>query len=253
MRTSDSRVLSLTPVRMSKSRLQDDVYERLRDLILTGEIAPGQLITVQALSEAFGVSAMPIREALQRLVAAQALTTISGRSIGIPPLTKERLLDLTRVRCVVEGSAAEWAVDHVTPAVLDRLEYLASEMTAAVADQHVKRFLRHNRQFHFTIYKLANSESAYSIIEGLWLQVAPYFHHLYKLDRYAKASTDHDQVLKALRSGDRKSAGDGIRADIQGGSVLLLGLLARQAASRSASGTGARVSDASDAPISALE
>jgi len=253
MRTSASRVLTLTPVRMSKSRLQDDVYERLRDLILTGEIAPGQLITVQALSEAFGVSAMPIREALQRLVAAQALTTISGRSIGIPPLTRERLLDLTRVRSVVEGSAAEWAVDHVTPAVLAKLEKLADEMTAAVADQHVKRFLRHNREFHFTIYKLANSESAYTIIEGLWLQVAPYFHHLYKLDRYAKASTDHDHVLKALRSADRKGASDGIRADIQSGSALLLGLLARTAGSVGKTGDADHVTGVSAASIVALE
>jgi DNA-binding GntR family transcriptional regulator len=229
MRTSAPGILSLPRVRMSKSRLQDDVFNKLRDLILNGEIAAGQLITVQALSDAFGVSAMPIREALQRLVAAQALTTISGRSIGIPPLTRERLLDLTRTRLVIEGAAAEWAVDRVTPAILARLEQLASEMRSSVRDQDVKRFLRHNREFHFTIYKLAGSESAYTIIEGLWLQVAPYFHHLYKLNRYAKASDDHDMILKALKTGDQQGAGDGVRADIRSGSELLLGLLAESA------------------------
>lgn len=232
MRPSAPGVLFLSPVRMSKSRLQDDVFNKLRDLILNGEIAAGQLITVQALSDAFGVSAMPIREALQRLVAAQALTTISGRSIGIPPLTRERLLDLTRSRLVIEGAAAEWAVDRVTPAILARLEQLVSEMVSSVRNQDVKGFLRYNREFHFTIYRLADSESAYTIIEGLWLQVAPYFHHLYKLNRYAKASDDHDMILKALKAGDRKGAGDGVRADIQSGSELLVGLLAESAVPR---------------------
>lgn len=225
MRSAAASILSLTPVRMSKRRLQDDVYEKLRELILNGEIAAGHLITVQALSEAFGVSAMPIREALQRLVAGQALTTVSGRSIGIPPLTRERLLDLTRVRLVLEGAAAEWAVDNVTPVVVERLEFLTAEMVAAVEAQDVKRFLRHNRDFHFTIYKLAGSESAYSIVEGLWLQVAPYFHDLYQLDRYAKASNGHEMIVKALKARDRQGVGDGIRADIQSGSLLLVRLL----------------------------
>jgi DNA-binding GntR family transcriptional regulator len=225
MRPTSPSIVSLAPNRMTKSRLQDDVYEHVRELILNGDIAAGQLITVQALSEAFGVSAMPIREALQRLVAAQALTTISGRSIGIPPLTRERLLDLTRVRLVVEGAAAEWAVDHVTPDVIERLDQLAREMVAAVKDRDVKRFLRGNREFHFTIYKLASSESAYSVIEGLWLQVAPYFHRLYPLGWYEKASDDHQLVVQALKAGNRRGVGDGIRADIQGGSELLIGLL----------------------------
>ena len=218
-------VLSLTPMRVPKSRLQDYVYERLRDLILNGEIAPGQLITVQTLTEAFGVSAMPIREALQKLVAANALTTISGRSIGIPPLTRERLIDLTRVRSALEGAAAEWAVAHVSDEVLDRLELLLREMNSSVEDRNVKGFLRTNRDFHFTIYKLSKSEVAYGIIEGLWLQIAPYFHDLYKLDRYEKASNDHDMVLSGLKTRNPSLVREGIRADIESGSELLLSML----------------------------
>ena len=77
--------------RSPRGTLQDHVYRQLCELILNGEIAPGQLITIQALADAFGVSAMPVREALQRLTAARVLTVISSRSIGVPPLTSERL------------------------------------------------------------------------------------------------------------------------------------------------------------------
>ena len=66
-------------------------------------------MTVQSLAEAFGVSAMPVREALHRLSAAQALTVVAGRSVGIPALTVERLEDLRRVRGEIEGLAAAWA------------------------------------------------------------------------------------------------------------------------------------------------
>ena len=77
---SASKPLSLAVERAPKGTLQDHVYQQLSELILNGEIAPGQLVTIQALSDAFGVSAMPVREALQRLPAAKALTVISGRS-----------------------------------------------------------------------------------------------------------------------------------------------------------------------------
>ena len=53
--------------RSPRLTLQDHVFRQLCELILNGEISPGQLITIQALADAFGVSAMPVREALQRL------------------------------------------------------------------------------------------------------------------------------------------------------------------------------------------
>ena len=100
---------ALPVVRVPRNTLQDHVYRQLCELILNGEIAPGQLVTIQALADAFGVSAMPVREALQRLTAARVLTVISGRSIGVPPLSYERLSDLRRVRIEVELLAAVWA------------------------------------------------------------------------------------------------------------------------------------------------
>ncbi|MBV9289801.1 MAG: GntR family transcriptional regulator, partial [Hyphomicrobiales bacterium] len=84
--------------RAPRHTLQDHVFRQLCELILNGEIAPGQLITIQALADAFGVSAMPVCEALQQLTSARALTVISGRSIGIPPLIRGRLRDLSRVK-----------------------------------------------------------------------------------------------------------------------------------------------------------
>src|SRR5277367_2149370 len=113
---------ALPVVRVPRNTLQDHVYRQLCELILNGEIAPGQLVTIQALADAFGVSAMPVREALQRLTAARALTVISGRSIGIPPLTRERLADLRRVRLEVESLAAVWATPYIGAAELAELE-----------------------------------------------------------------------------------------------------------------------------------
>jgi DNA-binding GntR family transcriptional regulator len=194
-------------------------------LILNGEIAPSQLVTIQALADAFGVSAMPVREAMQRLTAARALTVISGRSIGVPPLTRERLLDLCRVRLEVESLAAMWATPNVGRAELDRLKDHVKEMAEAASSGDRKLYVRLNRAFHFTIYGAAGSDALFAIIENLWLQISPYFHLLHASGNYFKANEQHKLILRAMRRRDAAGASAGLRTDIEAACQVLLGLL----------------------------
>ena len=119
-----------------------------------------------------------VREALQRLTAARVLTVISGRSIGIPPLSKERMLDLRRVRLDVEALAAEWATARMDAADIRKLEQLLRKAERA-ADEGDRAYIGLNRAIHFTIYRASGSDVLVAIIENFWLQVSPYFHFLY--------------------------------------------------------------------------
>ena len=107
---------------LSKDTLQDRVYQQVAELILDGSIVPGQMVTVHSLANAFKVSPMPVREALRRLTAENALTVVSGRSIGIPPLSRERLFDLKNVRMEVEATTAAWAAERISDAALEELK-----------------------------------------------------------------------------------------------------------------------------------
>src|ERR1700757_3411756 len=88
----------LQVVPLARDTLHERAYRRICDLILDGEIAPGQVVTIANLADAFGVSTMPVREALKRLMTAGALSLVTGRSIGVPRLSLDRLADLRRVR-----------------------------------------------------------------------------------------------------------------------------------------------------------
>ena len=200
--------------RAPRGTLQDYVYRELCELILDGAIAPGQSVTIQALANAFGVSAMPVREALQRLTAARALTVISGRSIGIPPLSKERMLDLRRVRVEVEALAGEWATARMNPADLRKLEQLLRKADIA-ADEGDKSYIALNRAIHFTIYRASGSDALVAIIENLWLQVSPYFHFLYSSGNPHQAKKMHAQILEGLRNRDADMVRSGLIADIE--------------------------------------
>ena len=117
---------------LDRETLQDRVYNQLASLILDGGISPGQLVTIQGLADAFGVSTMPVREALKRLSGASALTVVSGRSIGIPPLTLERLIDLRNVRLEIEGTAVAWAAQTIDAVSLDQVKDQLGRMDRSI-------------------------------------------------------------------------------------------------------------------------
>jgi DNA-binding GntR family transcriptional regulator len=225
------------PIRpVPRGTLPDEIYRQIRDLILDGGIAPGELVTIQGLAEAFGVSAMPIREALQRLTAERALTIVSGRSVGIPKLEAGRLRDLCRVRLEIETLATVWAASRLRPQDISRLERLVATMAQAVSDGNPRQYVRANHEFHFVVYRASGSETLISIIEELWLQVSPYFHMLHGSGNYALANREHERLLIALKEHDAEAAGACVRADIEGAAAVLLELLERDASEPEAAG-----------------
>ena len=105
---------SIVPVR--RENLQAPVYRQICKLILQGDVQPGQSLTVATLAKALDVSPMPVRDALSRLTHAGVLTTVSGRTLGVPRLSMEELEELYQVRLEIESIALEWAVAHRTDA-----------------------------------------------------------------------------------------------------------------------------------------
>lgn len=216
--------LAYSPV--SRATIQDHVLERLRELIQNGGIEPGRTVTVQSLAEAFGVSAMPVREAMHRLVAEKALTVVAGRSVGIPPLTLDRLEDLRRVRVEVEGTATKWAARSISSEDMDHLEGLLHEMHLAGIANDRTRYVPANRAFHFTIYRAAASDALLSIIESLWLQIGPYINLLTNSDNWEPSAVAHGALHAALRRRDPNAACRAVQSDIDGAATALSRVLA---------------------------
>ena len=77
----------------------DHVYTKLRMLLLTGALQPGQKLTLRALAEQFGTSVMPIREAVRRISAEGGLQTLANRTIRVSAPTAQQFAELVRIRC----------------------------------------------------------------------------------------------------------------------------------------------------------
>lgn len=114
-----------------RQTLHAQAYEQIKEALMKGVYRPGQKVTIRALAAAFGTSIMPVREALRRLAAEGALDILPNRTVRVPVLTKERLLEITSIRTRLEGLAAARAAMRMGEGEIQELERLQIEMAAA--------------------------------------------------------------------------------------------------------------------------
>jgi DNA-binding GntR family transcriptional regulator len=146
----------------------DEIALLLEDDIVSGRIEPGTVLRQEQLSERFGVSRTPIREALRRLSAHGLVSFVPNRGVRVRTLSREELREAFLVRAELESLATELAVPRMTPerlAELDTAEQRFSELTlvlrekarAGKADNALAvDWMRANYRFHDVIYEAAD-------------------------------------------------------------------------------------------------
>lgn len=197
--------------------VNEAVYCRLRDHLMRGDYAAGDVLGIQDLADAFGTSAMPVREALRRLAAQKALEPMKSRSMRVPVISRERLQDIRRARVLIEGTVTGWAVNHISADELSRLRVLAEQIGASLNQAGAIDYgLESNQQFHFTIYRAAKSDSMMAMIESLWLQSGPYLRATRKLmhSEERPSSELHARIVDAMARGDAEEARAAMESDI---------------------------------------
>ena len=157
-------------LRIERETVQERVYSALRDRLMRGGFEPGQKLKIAELASAFGTSAMPVREALNRLAAERAVECMPNRSVRVPALSKAALQDLMETRFAVEGLAVARAASNMTDETLMRLRQLIDAQSETDAVHVSEGSAEQNRAFHFTIYRQSGSTVLLPIIESLWLQ-----------------------------------------------------------------------------------
>lgn len=193
------------------------VYRRIREMILFGEMAPGQAVTIQGLVEQLDAGMTPVREALRRLTAEGALEFLGNRRISVPELTPGQLDEIAFVRQSVEPRLAYLAASRIKPADIERLRAIDDELNIAIDQGDVGAYLKHNCQFHQALYAHAGARILMQVANALWLRVGPSLRVV--CGRYGTANLPdmHDEALAALRAGDADGVAAAIAEDIQQG------------------------------------
>jgi DNA-binding GntR family transcriptional regulator len=195
--------------------LNDRAYGEIRKGLISSRFQPGQVLVIRNLAEAYGISTTPVREALQRLVAERLLILLPNRSIAVPSLSVEKFTELARIRCALEGLAAELAVANIRAPQIKKLRSLLAEIDEAIAVRDSRLYANLNQKFHFVIYERANSPHLLQMVQDLWSQVGPFFNGLLEDESFLKnANKQHEQIVAAVEDGKPAAVREAIVKDI---------------------------------------
>ncbi len=192
-------------------------YARLRDMILYGELQPGQPVTIQGLINDLGVGMTPVREAIRRLTAEGALLPQGNRRVTVPRLTAGLLDQIAFARLTVEPKLAELACGHVSPALMVQLRDLDRPINVAILAHDVHSYLQNNHAFHFALYEASNAAVLVDMARSLWLRFGPSLRVVVAREGALALPDLHAEALAALERGDPSGLASAMQHDIAQG------------------------------------
>jgi DNA-binding GntR family transcriptional regulator len=207
--------------------LNDIVYERIKDHVLSGEFGPGRKLSLHSLADDLEVSRSPVHQALTRLEAERLVTVQPRRGYFVRPLRGKDLLDEYDVRLALELQAAERAVGKLTVEQRGEVEAGLEETVAAatggrIRDLHV--FVKANERFHQTLIDAAGSVPLSEVYKRLNVNMVT--ERILRQSGIGAAPLDdildeHRAIVNAYVGGDLSAAQETIRAHVGSGKALV--------------------------------
>lgn len=201
--------------------LNDQVYSELRRLIISGQLRPGQAISIRTLANLINVSPMPVRGALQRLVTEGALDVQPNRTFALPVLSSEGFREIAELRTMLEGKAAQSACQHLGRSDIAMLKDINHRMFHSDRDDWTG-YLDLNRQFHFHIYGAARMPRLLRFIETLWLQIGPLLNLVTNHAEMRSGFEAHEAAVEAAVRGDAAGLAAAMVRDIQDAARVII-------------------------------
>ncbi|KFC73082.1 Transcriptional regulatory protein [Bosea sp. LC85] len=200
--------LSDRRIRVSRAGLHDQAANRLRTLIVRGDLEPGEQINEAELSEALGVSRTPLREAL-KLLAAEGLVELRlNRSGIVTPLRRSEINDLFEAVSGIERVAAELAAARMSSRDLQKLKSLQNRMERHHGAGQLRDYFELNQQIHNFIVASSRNNTLKAAHQWLLARVErARFFALSSHNRWDESVQEHRDILDALERRDIEKAG----------------------------------------------
>jgi DNA-binding GntR family transcriptional regulator len=201
------------------------VYDALKGMILSGELAPGQKITQMKLAEEIGVSRTPLLKALQMLEHELLVVSIPRRGMFVKQMKPEEIIDAFDCREGLEGIAARLTAERITEAQLRKLTKLFAPFKDQ-SDISVKDYGRADQQFHKLLIQFSGNQILPRIERVGNIHIISYNRGLIRPPK--ETLPEHDAIIDAIANHRSDEAEQQARIHLRKSRDVLAAALARE-------------------------
>ncbi len=186
---------------------QANVLKQLRADIVLGVLAPGSQVVQEALAQRYGVSRVPLREALKILEGEGLVHHHPHRGYFVMELSVADLIEVYRLRSLLEAEALRVAVPLLTDADLVELDNLLAQVERSSREADLAGLTVANRSFHFAIFERSGLPRLVRVLQQLWDATDVYRAIYFRSEsNRSRIKGEHRQILEALHARDAEAA-----------------------------------------------
>jgi len=184
----------------AKPILRDEVYLSIKEAILTGEMAPGERLSIGNLLRETGFSPTPIREALLKLEQEGFVSRLPKGGFIVSRFTKKDIDQIFDIRSLLESYAAILAIPHIQQEDILWLEKNIRESEQYILKKKLDKVSTLNTEFHDYLNRLSKNEKLLAIINGLKDQIFQYRSAILRVPTKPKLSVEHHKkMIEAIK------------------------------------------------------
>jgi DNA-binding GntR family transcriptional regulator len=191
-------------------------YRQLKDLIVSGQLEPGERLVEAQIAEELGVSRTPVREALRRLLDEHLISRDTTGALTVHQATQREIEDIYTIREVLDGLAARLAARRISETDLLWMSETIEAMQEAATGEDPGEVVAANLTFHDVLYGAAGNPRLHRMGQELRDFVRLFSREpLAAAGRAAEIADEHETILAALREGDADRAEEASRAHVR--------------------------------------
>lgn len=203
--------------------ISEQIADKLREQILSAEIAPDGSLKQDHIARRFGVSQAPVREALRQLASERIVISRLNRGVRVAPLDPCEVEETAALRLKLEPDLIAMAAERFTKADVDRGVEAIEAISKA---NHVGDLMRANARFHEALYRPANQPVTEDVVRHLRSRYARYLGYMWHHSSHADASlAEHQELLNLVRAGKGRLAGALLKAHINASTDAIISCL----------------------------
>jgi DNA-binding GntR family transcriptional regulator len=204
--------------------LHDEAADRLRELILSGRLAPGDRVNESELCEQFGISRTPMREAIKILAAERLLETLPNHGARVAQIGGEELAEMIEVVAALEAAGGGLACRHITDAEIAEIEVDHTAMVDAWRRGNETTYFSRNRAIHDAIMSASRNRTLINLYNSISGRVLRARYSAHKTpQQWEKAVREHEAIMAQLRARDAEALTTTMRDHVRGKAVVIAG------------------------------
>jgi DNA-binding GntR family transcriptional regulator len=187
--------------------LAHGIAEQLKQLIHSGEIAPGERLNEAALALRMGTSRGPIREAIRMITGIGLVTAVPNRGVFVRQISVREMLEIYELRALLFGFAAQQAAEGITATQQREFEHLLQQMDSACERGDADRYYSVNLRFHTLVLELGRNRRAHQAYDDYVKEL-----HLFRRSYFdaagnmRRSNVEHRQIYEAIAAGSTTRA-----------------------------------------------